>query len=46
MAQLVVETVGHVRVLRLDRPESKNALTSSEAVQAIIEKRAPRFHGR
>jgi 2-(1,2-epoxy-1,2-dihydrophenyl)acetyl-CoA isomerase len=25
---LVVETVGHVRVLRLDRPERKNALTS------------------
>jgi 2-(1,2-epoxy-1,2-dihydrophenyl)acetyl-CoA isomerase len=29
MAQLTVETVGHVRVLTLDRPERKNALTSS-----------------
>jgi 2-(1,2-epoxy-1,2-dihydrophenyl)acetyl-CoA isomerase len=29
MGPLVVETVGHVRVLRLDRPERKNALTSS-----------------
>jgi 2-(1,2-epoxy-1,2-dihydrophenyl)acetyl-CoA isomerase len=29
MAPLVVESVGHVRVLRLDRPERKNALTSS-----------------
>jgi 2-(1,2-epoxy-1,2-dihydrophenyl)acetyl-CoA isomerase len=29
MADLSVETVGHVRVLRLDRPERKNALTSS-----------------
>jgi 2-(1,2-epoxy-1,2-dihydrophenyl)acetyl-CoA isomerase len=29
MAQLVAETVGHVRVLRLDRPDRKNALTSS-----------------
>jgi enoyl-CoA hydratase/carnithine racemase len=29
MAHLIAETVGHVRVLRLDRPERKNALTSS-----------------
>jgi 2-(1,2-epoxy-1,2-dihydrophenyl)acetyl-CoA isomerase len=29
MAQLIAETVGHVRVVRLDRPERKNALTSS-----------------
>ena len=29
MSQLRVETVGHVRVLRLDRPERKNALTTS-----------------
>lgn len=29
MGQLVEETVGYVRVLRLDRPERKNALTSS-----------------
>ena len=29
MAQLVVEDVGHVRVLRLDRPERKNALTTA-----------------
>ena len=29
MAHLATETVGHVRVLRLDRPERKNALTSS-----------------
>ena len=29
MSHLAVETVGHVRVLRLDRPERKNALTSS-----------------
>ena len=29
MSQLRAETVGHVRVLRLDRPERKNALTSS-----------------
>src|SRR3954468_18980956 len=29
MADLAAETIGHVRVLRLDRPERKNALTSS-----------------
>ncbi len=29
MSQLSAETVGHVRILRLDRPERKNALTSS-----------------
>jgi 2-(1,2-epoxy-1,2-dihydrophenyl)acetyl-CoA isomerase len=29
MVDLAVETVGHVRVVRLDRPERKNALTSS-----------------
>jgi 2-(1,2-epoxy-1,2-dihydrophenyl)acetyl-CoA isomerase len=29
MSQLVAETAGHVRVLRLDRPERKNALTAS-----------------
>lgn len=29
MGDLQVDTLGHVRVLRLDRPERKNALTSS-----------------
>jgi len=29
MSHLTVETVGHVRVVRLDRPERKNALTPS-----------------
>src|SRR4051812_2279878 len=29
MSQLTTETVGHVRVLRLNRPERKNALTPS-----------------
>jgi 2-(1,2-epoxy-1,2-dihydrophenyl)acetyl-CoA isomerase len=29
MAHLATETVGHVRLLRLDRPERKNALTAS-----------------
>jgi 2-(1,2-epoxy-1,2-dihydrophenyl)acetyl-CoA isomerase len=29
MSQLAVETVGHVRVLRLDRPERRNALTAA-----------------
>jgi 2-(1,2-epoxy-1,2-dihydrophenyl)acetyl-CoA isomerase len=29
MPDLIAETVGHVRVLRLNRPERKNALTSS-----------------
>ena len=29
MSHLSEETVGHVRIVRLDRPERKNALTSS-----------------
>ena len=29
VSHLAVETVGYVRVVRLDRPERKNALTSS-----------------
>jgi enoyl-CoA hydratase/carnithine racemase len=29
VGELVAETVGHVRVLRLDRPERKNALTAA-----------------
>jgi 2-(1,2-epoxy-1,2-dihydrophenyl)acetyl-CoA isomerase len=29
MSQLIAETVGHVRVLRLNRPERKNAITSA-----------------
>jgi len=29
MPDLITETLGHVRVLRLDRPERKNALTAS-----------------
>lgn len=29
MSQLAAESVGHVRVLRLDRPQRKNALTAS-----------------
>src|SRR4029453_17316651 len=29
MSQLAVETVGHVRVVRLDRPQRKNALTAA-----------------
>ena len=40
MADLTTETVGHVRVLRLNRPERKNALTSSlgwTVVQAVGE---------
>jgi 2-(1,2-epoxy-1,2-dihydrophenyl)acetyl-CoA isomerase len=40
MSQLSVETVGHVRVLKLDRPERKNALTSSlgwSIVRALTE---------
>jgi enoyl-CoA hydratase/carnithine racemase len=40
MSQLAVETVGHVRVLRLDRPQRKNALTSSlgwSIVRAVSE---------
>jgi 2-(1,2-epoxy-1,2-dihydrophenyl)acetyl-CoA isomerase len=38
MSELAAETVGHVRVLRLDRPQRKNALTSSlgwRIVQAV-----------
>jgi 2-(1,2-epoxy-1,2-dihydrophenyl)acetyl-CoA isomerase len=40
MSQLIAETVGHVRILRLDRPERKNALTSAlgwSIVRAISE---------
>jgi 2-(1,2-epoxy-1,2-dihydrophenyl)acetyl-CoA isomerase len=40
MPPLTTETVGHVRVLRLDRPERKNALTSAlgwSIVQAVGE---------
>ena len=43
MSQLVAETVGHVRVLRLDRPQRKNALTSSlgwSIVRAVREAHA------
>jgi 2-(1,2-epoxy-1,2-dihydrophenyl)acetyl-CoA isomerase len=43
MAQLAAETVGHVRVLRLDRPERKNALTSAlgwSIVRAVGEAQA------
>ncbi len=29
MAHLVVETVGHVRILRLNRPERKHALNAA-----------------
>src|SRR5262252_3199695 len=29
VSDLIAETVGHVRVLRLDRPQRKNALTAS-----------------
>src|SRR5262249_1469171 len=29
MPDLITETIGHVRVVRLDRPERKNALTAS-----------------
>ena len=40
MAHLAVETIGHVRVLRLDRPERKNALTAAlgwSIVRAVAE---------
>ena len=40
MAELAADTIGHVRVLRLNRPERKNALTSSlgwSIVRAIAE---------
>jgi 2-(1,2-epoxy-1,2-dihydrophenyl)acetyl-CoA isomerase len=43
MSHLAVETVGHVRILRLDRPERKNALTSSlgwSIVRAIADAHA------
>ena len=43
MSDLISETVGHVRVLRLNRPERKNALTSSlgwSIVRAIAEANA------
>jgi 2-(1,2-epoxy-1,2-dihydrophenyl)acetyl-CoA isomerase len=43
MSQLAVDTVGHVRVLRLDRPERKNALTSAlgwSIVRAVREAHA------
>ena len=40
MSHLIAETVGHVRVLRLNRPERKNAITSSlgwSIVRAVAE---------
>ena len=40
MSDLAVETVGHVRLLRLNRPERKNALTASlgwSIVRAVAE---------
>ena len=40
MSDLIAETVGHVRVLRLNRPERKNALTPSlgwSIVRAVAE---------
>jgi 2-(1,2-epoxy-1,2-dihydrophenyl)acetyl-CoA isomerase len=43
MPDLIAETVGHVRVLRLDRPERKNALTASlgwSIVRAVAEANA------
>lgn len=43
MSGLIVETVGHVRVLKLDRPERKNALTPSlgwAIVRALAEAQA------
>ena len=43
MPELIAETVEHVRILRLDRPERKNALTSSlgwSIVRAIGEAHA------
>jgi enoyl-CoA hydratase/carnithine racemase len=43
MPDLIAETVGHVRVLRLNRPERKNALTASlgwSIVRAVAEANA------
>ncbi|HET6874250.1 MAG TPA: enoyl-CoA hydratase-related protein [Acidimicrobiales bacterium] len=43
MSDLIVETVGHVRVLRMNRPERKNALTASlgwSIVRALAEAQA------
>jgi enoyl-CoA hydratase/carnithine racemase len=43
MSDLIAETTGHVRVLRLNRPERKNALTSSlgwSIVRALAEANA------
>ena len=40
MSQLAVETIDHVRILRLDRPERKNALTSAlgwSIVRAVVD---------
>ena len=40
MSNLAIEDIGHVRVLRLDRPERKNALTSAlgwEVVGAVAD---------
>src|SRR5262245_66464513 len=40
MSDLMIETVGHVRVLRLNRPERKNALNGSlswSIVRAVAE---------
>jgi hypothetical protein len=51
-AVLQAENPGPVRVLRPNRPERKNALTSElgwsivQAVAAILEKRKPEFRGR
>jgi 2-(1,2-epoxy-1,2-dihydrophenyl)acetyl-CoA isomerase len=43
MSDLLTQTLGHVRVLRLDRPERKNALTASlgwSIVRAVAEAHA------
>ena len=43
MSELAVETVGHVRVLRMNRPERKNALTGAlgwAIVRAVAEAQA------
>ncbi len=43
MPPLTAETVGHVRVLRLDRPQRKNALTSAlgwSIVRSVVEAHA------
>ena len=43
MTELTADTIGHVRVLRLNRPERKNALTSSlgwSIVRAVAEAQA------